>query len=373
MRILFILFALLMAGDAFARLPDLIPYRKGNFWGYCDSTKRIVIEPQWEYTSPFRGATAVVKKNGLYGLIDRTGKATTAYIYNSLEEDSRNGKRIATSGKKRKNTGLIDEHGKEIIPFQYSRIYWESDKYLRVHDGGINGEMDTTGKIIVPFDYVTTRPEQGFDFGQSAACGYFVFSKWSGAKFGVIDSTGKVVIPLDYSMVFDMGNGYFFMVKYFRIDRHQGIDSEYVFDRTGKRITWQDVPPPHYPCRVVPASMADSAHNLYYEGWNDCNIPGNRLHSQKLLYAGFFHAGRASFMTYDSLCGYVDENFNVIIPTVYGWCSDFSPDSIALICKPHHHYPEKRKREAIRYDRFDVEHRQPHGYIDIHGTEYWED
>ena len=50
----------------------LIPFRKGDSWGYCDRQKRIRIAVQYEEARPFIDDRAVVKQQGKYGHIDGT-------------------------------------------------------------------------------------------------------------------------------------------------------------------------------------------------------------------------------------------------------------------------------------------------------------
>ena len=50
----------------------LIPYHKGDKWGYCDTSKTIIIEPQYEDVSTFK-RFAWVKKNKKFNLINREG------------------------------------------------------------------------------------------------------------------------------------------------------------------------------------------------------------------------------------------------------------------------------------------------------------
>lgn len=350
-----------------ARLPDLIPYRKGNLWGYCDSTKKIVIKPQWEFTTPFQGNTAVVKLNGKFGLVDKSGKTTTGYVYSQLDEESRYGKRVAALKKNR--VGLIDESGRQIITCQYSRIYWESDKYLRVHNGGSAGEIDSSGKIVIPIENYSTVPEQGFYYGESAKFGYFVFYKGF-YKFGVLDSTGKTVIPFRYDDVLDLQNGYFVMIKHGKAG--VSYDSEFVYNPAGKIVNWKDVPPQNYTHhRYTPWLIKRNITELCYLGWMDSSH--QLVHADTLLFAGYFRMGLAAFMNRDSLCGFVDEDFQEVIPPKYGWCSAFNSNSLALTYTLHHHYPKRRSAREVVRDYFDIAHRKPSGYIDIHGTEYWED
>ena len=70
--VLFLAFAI----PVFAQEPDmsLIPYRKGNLWGYAAPDKSIVITPEYEEANLFYEGFAVVKKGGKYGYINKDGK-----------------------------------------------------------------------------------------------------------------------------------------------------------------------------------------------------------------------------------------------------------------------------------------------------------
>ena len=46
--------------DKDADLPDLIPYRKGDKWGFCDKDKNIVIECKYEDVELFSNGCAQV-------------------------------------------------------------------------------------------------------------------------------------------------------------------------------------------------------------------------------------------------------------------------------------------------------------------------
>jgi hypothetical protein len=52
----FIIFSTLVLQGFAQKLPDLIPYRSGKLWGYCDSNKKIIIKPKYELSKPeYRG------------------------------------------------------------------------------------------------------------------------------------------------------------------------------------------------------------------------------------------------------------------------------------------------------------------------------
>ena len=53
---------------------SLIPYRKGDLWGYADADKKIIIAPAYAEADFFSEGFAVVKKGGKYGYINKAGK-----------------------------------------------------------------------------------------------------------------------------------------------------------------------------------------------------------------------------------------------------------------------------------------------------------
>ena len=105
-----------------ARLPDLIPFRKGNLWGYSDSTKKIIIEPQYESVEFFEFGRAVVKKKGKFGVIDVSGRTVVSYFYKELEAGPISGywKAMMLGNK----CGIVDSNDKFCIPAIYDHIEW---------------------------------------------------------------------------------------------------------------------------------------------------------------------------------------------------------------------------------------------------------
>jgi hypothetical protein len=54
--------------------PSLVPYRKGDLWGYATREGQIVIAPAYERTYLFTGdGLGRVRQNGLFGFIDGKG------------------------------------------------------------------------------------------------------------------------------------------------------------------------------------------------------------------------------------------------------------------------------------------------------------
>lgn len=128
LRFLFSVLFLLTFFSAFTQpdWPNLIPYRRGNLWGYCDSAKRVVIKPAYDsasiYQDVYNSATkerfylALVVKKKKMGLIDITGQIVLPAIYDNINLiDLRyDEKFVLTKGRKTflysYVTGKIHEH-----------------------------------------------------------------------------------------------------------------------------------------------------------------------------------------------------------------------------------------------------------------------
>jgi WG containing repeat len=71
----------------FAQTPDmsLIPYRKGDMWGYASPDKTIIIKPEYEEAQRFYEGFAAVKKGGKFGYINKEGKVVIPFKFFSAK------------------------------------------------------------------------------------------------------------------------------------------------------------------------------------------------------------------------------------------------------------------------------------------------
>jgi len=96
-------------------IATLIPYRKGDKWGYCDWNKKIVIPIQYDGAGLFSEGLAAVMVNGKWGFINTKGEMVIPPVYDipSLSLSFRNGLApVKFNGK----FGYIDKRGTQ---------YWE--------------------------------------------------------------------------------------------------------------------------------------------------------------------------------------------------------------------------------------------------------
>jgi serine/threonine protein kinase len=168
-------------------LPDLIPYRKGNKWGYVDRDLKIKITCIYEAAKPFSEGLAIIKKNGKSGFIDKNEREVeVAWNFSEgLPSSCKNGK-----------WGLIDKKGMEVIPFQFEDAFDFSEGLARVIKNGKYGFIDKIGREVISFQF-----ENAFDFSEGLT------SVEKNGNWGFIDKNGREVIPCQFDCAYSFSEG----------------------------------------------------------------------------------------------------------------------------------------------------------------------
>ena len=223
----------------------LIPYRKGNKWGYCNENKKIIVHCRYDSVSLFKfygHPPALVIKENKIGFINSKGKlvipnlydAATEFYYRKNEDDSAI---LASRVKKDKQEFYIDTSGKQLSvkkpkehcidcvgslgfpvfknnkagyiffnpPDTIESIYDEVD----VCGSGINNliKAKLNGKwgivaghnvVRVPFEYDDLRATQDWRYPGDIL--YFKTQAGNGLQ-GIIDEFGKMLIPINYTWI----------------------------------------------------------------------------------------------------------------------------------------------------------------------------
>lgn len=186
--------------------------------GYIDTTGKLAIQAKYDFTYPFRqglakvamldekkkaspdnippdildSALAEVIAYGVYGLIDRTGRAITEIKYDEIEPFAE-GLAVVT---KDQRSGFMDTTGTMVIAMKFSGALAFSDGLAAACLDGKWGFIDKHGKAMVDFQYEATAP---FADGLAGV-------KRSG-KWGFIDRTGKMIIKPQFDKVQSFANG----------------------------------------------------------------------------------------------------------------------------------------------------------------------
>lgn len=238
--------------------PILIPYRKGDKWGFCDTKKVFLVEPIYDQVEVFREDMAKIKKGNSQGFIDRSGNEliTPSEKFYSFSEgllavsdnnkcgfvnkfgeevipliydgilnfaeglagvkindkcgfiDKRGELKIAlkyqelwlhseglAKVKLENKWGFVNQKGDEVINIKYEEAWVFSEDRCIVRLNGKRGFIDKNGyEIILPYNYIS-------HFSEGLAAVSF------NNKCGFIDKTGKQVIPLKYDTYLKFSEG----------------------------------------------------------------------------------------------------------------------------------------------------------------------
>lgn len=325
----------------------LIPYRKGDKWGYADSTKKIIIEPKFEDADCFTEDLAGAKLNGKWGYIDKNGNEIIPFKYDSTYW-FRDGVALVLIAKGSQEYtsccyGIIDKTGKEISPLKFRSASDFSEGMAKIGSGASlwkSGYIDTTGKIVIPANYAGAEKfSEGLaavgydpDIDKNMAKGYI-----NTEKYGFIDKTGKVVIPFKYWRTGDFSDG------------------------------------------LAPVAPFDEKL-----GWGYIDKSGNKVIQFKYDSAKEFSDGFAPVrLDKDGKWGFIDKTGKEIIPYKYDNAWDISEGLALVKLNGKWGFIDKNGKEVIPF-KYDDARKFENGlafvtsekgvkfYIDKNGTEYYE-
>lgn len=228
-------------------LPDLIPYRKINKWGFCNKEKKIIIEPIYDdvkfYNFPVD--RAAVKFNGLWGLIDKSGNKITRFIYDDIDfRENRNSYDVRRKGAYSPdidaNGNLINEvesntdikilNKLESIygsNYHARRFGGEYKDYFIISKESLGGHelwglIDSSGSLIVPIEYFIIEPLIGGFFPNKQnlpktnliRVEKFIDDRELESRYGIMDFQGNLIIPIKYMQIYgNLKNDNLFIVQ----------------------------------------------------------------------------------------------------------------------------------------------------------------
>lgn len=246
------------------KLPELIPYRKGDKWGYANKNGKVIVEPKYTEVDFFSDNRFFrVKKNKLVGIIDNQGREAIPCLYKDIEKVQDKDLFIA------KDTlgfnGVINTENKIIIPFEYSSLEKHPNRDLYIALKEKWGVIDEKSNIIIPFSYsslefcnefiiASRQLKVAFYYGLLNYDGSVrldfqslelekteylkshllvgskeikiynpIFSKYESEKYyGIIDKNGKNILPIEYNYLLSMSDG-----NYIEISKTDYLTYEY--------------------------------------------------------------------------------------------------------------------------------------------------
>ncbi|MDT4954445.1 MAG: hypothetical protein QOJ02_2583 [Acidobacteriota bacterium] len=189
----------------------LMPQVVNGKWGFIDKTFRLVIQPQFDWTSEFSEGRAEVSLGDKWGFIDTSGKVVVQIKYDlvwpfhdglaRVRYDTPNGTVMTVEGEQtayQYNYGFVDHDGNEVIPTQFAEATYFSEGYAFASppNSDLLGIIDKKGNFVHAPEY-----EDGGEFHEGLACAS-VKGKW-----GYVDTSGAWVIPPTFSHAEDFWHG----------------------------------------------------------------------------------------------------------------------------------------------------------------------
>ena len=211
---LLILFAL----PVFAQDADLsmIPYRKGDLWGYATQDRNIIITPQYAEAHFFYEGLAVVKKGNLYGYINKAGKVVIPFKfytakgfrfgYYDVSGNLKPGdgsisaeKRVLFAGASLKANGVeicIDTKGQELrrCPAINEPNTVGAPTVTTVSNYSTIQKSDLFDKIVGDYKIIAGADDT-----------YYIATRNN--NYGVFNNKFEVVIPFEYTMIEKLNTG----------------------------------------------------------------------------------------------------------------------------------------------------------------------
>ncbi len=176
------LIGLLLPCQIFAVLPDLIPFRKAQLWGFCNADEKLVIPAKFDAAWPFQNGLAKVKKGALFGMISASGNWVLPADYDAIHQHH------LLKLQKGQKYGLADPNGKLILPTEYDGIFPIRDQFFLLLKAGKKGLMDNTGRLLIPleFDHIAQLRDSEGNFVD-------LFETWEFGLRGIYDICGSKV------------------------------------------------------------------------------------------------------------------------------------------------------------------------------------
>lgn len=303
----------------------------GEKQGLIDTLGRVVVEPEFDWTSGSSEGRAMVARNGLSGYVDGTGRIViepkwqSAYSFVDglavVETDVKYGHNpeVGSYREGPGKVGWIDRDGNAVIAPQYADVRLFSEGYAWVSDGKHWGVIDRSGNFRISPRF-EREPVGNFSGGLCPV--------WLGPtmkqkndsedQFGYIDTSGVTVIPAQFAAAASFSEG----AAAVMIGRKVGF-----IDHSGRVI-------------IEPRFGGERYDHLprFSEGLAAVKLEGRCGYvdlSGKLVIepqfdsADDFHDGIAMVASHDSV-GYVDKLGRMVIPPQFNRAEPFE-DGIARV------------------------------------------
>ncbi len=128
----------------------LMPYLKGELYGYANSKGEITIEPKYDYVTLFENGFAQVRLNSKWGLINKNGELINELMVKTIFRFDSNGLASLSDYNK---YGIINKQGDYVVPLEYYGAD-VTPNFIQLRNSiGQLALLDLKGKTIIDFKY----------------------------------------------------------------------------------------------------------------------------------------------------------------------------------------------------------------------------
>lgn len=142
----------------------------GEAWYTFISLDGTVFDKKWKGAGSFSEGVAVVKEDGLWGLIDTTGALIVPCQYDEIRASQDGLSWVKKDGL----YGFVNTKGELVIPcqFEYASNFSEGVCVVS-NEEGLDGYMDASGTLVIPyqFDYAYTFEDGLAEIGKNGVDG----------------------------------------------------------------------------------------------------------------------------------------------------------------------------------------------------------
>lgn len=169
----------------------LLPVKQGGKWGYADTSRNIIIAPQFDAANPFEQKIAVVEMKRKAFAIDSTGRILTpGFDQLFILEDSILGIYLNVVSDTLGGWGLCTIHGQLILPTAFDEVSDIGAGLFSFRKDSLWGIVDRSGRILAQPEYTSVSLlQQNFLLLQR------------GNKFGVMSKEGTLLLEPRYNRI----------------------------------------------------------------------------------------------------------------------------------------------------------------------------
>lgn len=164
----------------------LLPFRRGDRWGFIDDGGVERIKAEYEWVEEFRGGQAIVSRDGHVGTINRSGREVVPFEYDDIEEAAEG----ASTVQRNDRAGAVDASGELVVPLIYEDVGEFSKGMAYVAQNGLYGYINARGEVLIPLQYASAGT---FRNGMAVV--------EVDGRYGVIDTKGNLVVAPEYDWV----------------------------------------------------------------------------------------------------------------------------------------------------------------------------